>query len=270
MLVKSMLNPDHKIVLQKTPSFYLLALPIFLGILFVVSVSPVFPDYDNRVKIILLVFFILTFISICGLMVFVSLRARHYLNSTVNQQFPNNLDSSKTVHDAFILVHSMGSNIIIAGLDNLIYTFKDRRYPFKIYHCCTPDDFKAVLANENAKYLWIFGHGWRGGITFKQTPSISDIIHLKLRKKTNFRYSDLLENVQSNYPPKDFIAQLHCNHISKKEPSNTTLPQILMDGNLTPEMYHVSDNFNNHFSIWFTTRKLVREIERKPFEMREG
>jgi hypothetical protein len=263
--MKSILNPDPKLVLQKTPSLYFGYATIFSCIVCIASFIWIFFDYDSIIALICTVSFIICFI-ICVFYAIISTRSRHLVNTTVNQQYPEKLDSSKTVHDAFILVHSMGNDGIISGLDNLIHSFKTKNYPFKIYHCYTPDDFKAVLANENAKYIWIFGHGWRGGITFKWKPSIWDIIHLKLRKQTNFRYSDLLENGQGNYPPKDFIAQFHCNHISKKEPSKTALPQILMNKNITPEMYHVSDYFNNHFSIWFTTRKLVKNIERKPFD----
>lgn len=263
-----MLNPDNKIILQKTPSLYFGYAAIFMAIVWIVSFIWIFFDDNSIVNWICTVSFFI-FIPLLVFAGIIYLRSKHFVNSTVNQQYPENLDVSKTIHDAFIFVYSVGSDGIIPGLDNLICTFKTKKYPFKIYHCYNPEDFKAVLANENAKYLWIFGHGWRGGISFKWEPSIRDIIHLNVKKQTNFRYSDLIEDFQSLYPSKNFIAQFHCNHVDKTDPSNTSLPEILMDGSVIPEMYYVSDHKNNIFSIWFATRKLMRNIERKSIDSTE-
>lgn len=255
-----MLNSECKITLQKTPSLYLGYTAIIAMITTIIS--SIWSFFDSDVIIALIGVVSLTiFLLICIFYAIIYLRTEYFVNTAVNQQYPENLDSLNTIHDAFVLIHSMGGNGIVPGLDNLIAAFKAKGYPFKIYHCYTKEDFKVVLANENAKYVWIFGHGWRGGITFKWKPSITDILHLKRKKQTNFQYSDLIDD-QITYPSKDFIAQLHCNHIAKKSPSNISLPEILMGDNITPEMYHVSDYYNNPYSVWFTTRKLVRSINR--------
>lgn len=264
-----MLNPDHKIALQKTPSLYLYY-TVIISMLIAIT-SPIWLLLDPNLNIALIfVISIIPCLLIGAFFLIILLRSEYFVNTTVNHQFPENLDSSNTVHDAFILIHSVGSSGDTCGLDNLISTFKAKKYPFKIYHCYTPDDFKAVLANEKAKYVWIFGHGWRGGIAFKWRPYLRDRLHLKWKKETVFQYSDLIENGQTAYPSKDFIAQLHCNNPSKKDLSNVPLPEILMEEGVTPEMYHVSDKFYTPCSVWFTTRKLAKTVKRTPINVSGG
>lgn len=263
-----MLNATNKIVIQKTPSVYLGYASIFSLIVAVVSLFWCLLDYAEIIALIFAVSFCL-FLASCVITSILLGRTRYYMNSTINQQYPNNLDCTKTVHDAIIFIYPVGNGESTAGVDNLICAFKARKYPFKMYYCYNPEEFKAILANEKAKYLWIFSHGWRGGITFKWGLTVNDIIHLRFKRQTNLRYFNLIEDEQNTYPPKSFIAQLHCNHIAKKDPSKVTLPEVLMNGNITPEMYHISDNYNNNYSIWFTTRKLVRNLERTPLETSE-
>lgn len=110
-----------------------------------------------------------------------------WVNALKNQQFPENLDIHQKDHDAFIIIHSMGtfSAGSYSGLDILIPHFIKNRYPFKIYHCYNPQEFLDVLRNEKAKYNWIIGHGWRGGITFKWMRSFWEG-RSKKPKKHNF------------------------------------------------------------------------------------
>lgn len=264
--------PKHQqeIVLQKNNSLYW----TYLLILLIVSalVSFLWWYCYNQSNVFFWIFLILFSVSIVIYLVdvIISQNSIRYLNSTVNQQFPENLDISNTIHDAFVLIHSGGEKRLFGGLSCLIFKFKSEKYPFKIYHCYNPDEFKTVLANENAKYLWIFGHGWRGGITFKWRVTLHDVLHLKFKKSTIFRYSDLIENGTDIYPSKDYIAQFHCNHISKKDPSNRPLPEFIMQNNLNLNNYHVSDNMNSNISIWFATRKLTKSIKRTPINPDEG
>lgn len=263
-----MLISTNRIILQKTPSFYLEYSTYFSLIIAITSLFWCFLDYSRFIGLICVISFYLVIVPVIIVSI-LSEGSRYYVNSTINQQYPENLDYTKTIHDAIIFIYPVGSRESTAGVDNLICTFKARKYPFKMYYCYAPDDFKAILANEKAKYLWIFSHGWRGGITFKWSLTVNDIIHLRFKRQTNLRYCDLIEDDQNAYPPKSFVAQLHCNHIAKKDPSKITLPEVLMNGNITPEMYHISDNYNNNYSIWFTTRKLVRNLERTPLETPE-
>jgi hypothetical protein len=182
----------------------------------------------------------------------------HSVNSLKNQQFPEDLNPCQQDHDAFVIIHSMGVYFLgYAGFDILINYFTSERYAFKIYHCYNPEDFKKVLKNERAKYIWIFGHGWRGGVTFKWTRSIS---HLLTPNKSQLSYKKIQDELEK-YPKKLFIGQFHCNHIAKTIPDNVSLPEILLETS-NDSNYYVSNWKMNTISIWFAIRKLVKEVKR--------
>lgn len=257
-------SQNKKIVLQKTYSYYLAHMEVLLIIVVIISALSWW-TFDLNIGILLASLqLLLGTLPILLFAIIVSEGSNKQVKSTPNLQYPENLDIMSRKHDAFIIVESAGIVNFYGGLDNIIPKFKKKGYPFRIYHCKTSDDFKAVLLNEKANCLWIFGHGWRGGITFKGRMRLHNLRYCKLRDRIHFSYSDLIENGMMAYPSKDFIVQLHCNCFVKKEVSNTPLPEYLMQNNLNPECYHVSDNKNNIISIWFTTRKLMKNIKRTP------
>ncbi|MCK9591648.1 MAG: hypothetical protein M0Q91_06540 [Methanoregula sp.] len=184
------------------------------------------------------------------------------INTLRNQQFPENLDIKKEDHDAFIAIHSLdffsiGSYI---GMDHLISHYIRNRIPFKIYHCYNPAEFLEVLRNDKTKYIWIFGHGWRGGITFKWRKTIREFFSNK-PKKTLFAYAKIRENLDQ-FPKKSFIGQFHCNHLDNSYPSNESLVEILSDS-LDPLHYYITDDASHFFSIWFATRDLASHVKRE-------
>lgn len=255
---------NQKIVLQKTYSRYLVYID---GILIVVVVLFIFSwgPFDLFSEIFLKSISLLSVILLIQLIwPIISHRSEKHVKATPNFQYPEELDTMNRNHDAFIIIESEGNVHPYNGLDNLIPEFKKKGYPFRIYHCKTTDQFADVLSNEKANCVWIFGHGWRGGITFKGRMRLQNLRDFELRDKTRFPYSDLIENGMNSYPSKDFIVQLHCNCFLKTEVSNAPLPEYLMQNNLNPEWYHVSDNKHNIISIWFTTRKLMKNVKRTP------
>ena len=190
--------------------------------------------------------------------VLISEYGNHCVNSLKNQQFPYNLDSIRVDHDAFIIIHSMSATSTdYPGFGLLIKYFSTLRYPFKIYHCYNPEDFKNVLMNEKTKYIWIFGHGWRGGIAFKWTRSLS---HIFTPNKTVFSYKQIKENSEK-YPKKLFIGQFHCNHIAKSNPDCIPLPEILFNPSNNFE-YYVPNWKMNSLSIWVAIRHLIKGVKR--------
>lgn len=223
---------------------------------------------NTQSTLILLSFIILglTFVALLGFNLIIYSRANHLVGVLPNQQYPATLDIHRTNHDAFVMVRSIGSFRDNQGLDLLIPYFKKHNYPFKIYHCFNPQEFEEILKNEHAKYLWIFGHGWRGGISFKWQRSWGDIIRFK-KNTTTFVYSSLLKQDVSFYPKKEFIAQFHCNHIFGSDGENISLPEILLDSNASENDYFVSDNTISIFCIWFETRKFLKTIVRTSFIM---
>ena len=146
----------------------------------------------------------------------------------------------------------------------MINKYTAKKYPFKIYHCYNPEDFKSVVANEKAEFLWIFGHGWRGGITLKWGVSWRDRLHLTFKRNTYFPYCELDEKILESIPSKKFIAQMHCNHFERKKTSNRPLPQLIMRGDIDPESYYVTTRMQSNLSIWLATARLVKDINRTP------
>ena len=179
-----------------------------------------------------------------------------------NQQFPENLDFKKQVHDAFIIIHSMGDFSVgsYSGLDILIPYYLRNKYPFKIYHCYNPQEFLDVLKNDKTKYIWIIGHGWRGGITFKWTKSYHERLE-RLPKRTLFPYAKIRENL-GQFPKKSFIAQFHCNHIDNTYEHNESLIEILLDP-LEESHYYVTEGISNVVSTWLAARDLIPGIQRE-------
>jgi len=211
---------------------------------------------------IFIFFLISTFATGIPLLVFASyimISGKYWVNSLKNQQFPPNLDSASQDHDGFIVIHSLGffNSISYPGFDILIQFFVSKKYPFKIYHCYNLEDFKSILKNKKAKYIWIFGHGWRGGITFKWTRKLS---HLLTPNKTQFSYEKIQTDLEK-YPRKLFIGQFHCNHIAKTIPDNISLPEILLDPS-NDSYYYVTDWKMNTISIWVAVRQLLKEVKR--------
>jgi hypothetical protein len=184
-----------------------------------------------------------------------------WANTLKNQQFPENLDIRQINHDAFIIVHSMGSFSIgsYAGLDILIPHFIHQRFPFKIYHCYNPQEVLEVLRNDKTKFIWIIGHGWRGGITFKWMRFFWEGLFHK-PKKTQFPYAKIRDTL-SKYPKKSFIVQFHCNHIEKKFTHNESLVEILLEDSTESE-YYITESLTHVISIWFASRELVSRIRR--------
>ena len=256
-----MQNPKQQIVLKKSCAKCLTYFFIPTSILCIFFlVWAILEPSMVWVCIILCVF--LSFLPI-SYFIIVS-NGKKCVKSPFNRQYPENLNPLTTNHNAFIIVHSPGDNMVYAGIDNLINKFTATKNPFRIYDCNNPDEFKTVVANEKAKRLWIFGHGWRGGITFKGQRPLWNSLPFKAKNNTYFSYCDLIENDLNTYPSKDFVAQLHCNHFSKKHASNRPLPEFLMENNLGKDNYHVSDSKNNPISVYFTTKKLVTNIKRNP------
>lgn len=186
-------------------------------------------------------------------------RSTSQVNSLINQKFPEDFDYDLIDHDAFIIIHSEGdSGNQYAGLDNLIVHFKSNRFHFVIYHCFNPEDVKQILRKKTAKYIWIFGHGWRGGIAFKLKRSLSEKIRCQ-KKKIAFEYVELKKEIDS-YPRKSFIGQFHCNHIEEKY-DNTPLPSILLEDN--PDSgYFLTNSTLSDCSVWFAIRELLKDIKR--------
>jgi hypothetical protein len=193
--------------------------------------------------------------------IYVGTRGDIWVNSLKNQQFPEKLDIRKQDHDAIVIVHSMGSFSAYpyVGLDILIPHFIRNKFPFKIYHCYNPQEFLDILKNDKAKYLWIIGHGWHGGITFKwmRFPQKQ---FFRTSNRTLFPYAKIRNNLEE-FPKKAFIAQFHCNHIDNTYPYNESLVEILLES-FDESRYYITDGVSHVASIWFAMRDLIPNVKR--------
>lgn len=207
-----------------------------------------------------LLFFIFT-LFLCIFITLITFLSDYFVFSLKNQQHPSNLDITSITHDALIIIHSMGSSSFgeYIGVDVIGKKCIENNYPFKIYHCYNPQEFLSIIENPYATYLWIFGHGWRGGITFKWKKKFSKL--LSKRDVTTFSYAELLE-YNRLYPQKEFIAQFHCNHFLKNKKFNLPLPLILLKKDFTQESYFVNNSKNDIISIWYECRKLATKLKR--------
>ena len=252
------MTEDHKTIeLIKNWWSYSLHLLIVLGIL-TISIGIINP-LSHWIFIFSLILTLVIGIPLVVLASYITISGEHRVNTLKNQQFPPNLDSAHQDHDGLIINHSLGffNSISYPGFDILIQFFVSKKYPFKIYHCYNSEDFKQVLKNEKARYIWIFGHGWRGGITFKWTRKFS---HLLTPNKNRFSYKKIQDDL-GNYPRKLFIGQFHCNHIEKTIPDNISLPETLLAPS-NDSTYYVTDWKMNTISIWIAVRKIVKEVKR--------
>lgn len=192
---------------------------------------------------------------------YIGTRGDIWVNSLKNQQFPENLDIRGQDHDAIIIIHSMGSFSVYSyvGLDILIPHFIRNKFPFMIYHCYNPQEFLDVLKNDKAKYLWIIGHGWQGGITFKWMKSSLERSSRKT-SRTLFTYAKIRDDL-GQFPKKAFIAQFHCNHFDKTYTHNESLVEILLDS-FEESHYYITDGVSHVASIWFAMRDLIPNVKR--------
>lgn len=165
-----------------------------------------------------------------------------------------------TNHHSIILLNSeFIDDTLPCGLSVLVKAFLKKKCNFKIYNCYNVNDVKEVLKNKYASDIWIFGHGWRGGLGFKSKRTLKERIYHKNK-------GECLEYIQINktineYPKKRFIAQLHCNN-KKSKKCNTSLPEILL---IEPSDYlnsFVSSFVMDPFSIYCILKfKLIKRIK---------
>jgi len=233
--------------------WYNIRIRYIIAYFIVIIVVPVFLGWP-------LIIFFGVLLPILGT-IYLGTRGDIWVNSLKNQQFPEKLDITLQDHDAIIIIHSMGSFSAYSyvGLDLLIPHFIQNRFPFKIYHCYNPQEFNDILKNDKAKYLWIIGHGWRGGITFKWMKYPQKRFFRK-SNRTLFPYAKIKEN-QGIFPKKAFIAQFHCNHFDNTYTHNESLIEILLDS-LEESHYYITEGVSHVVSIWFAMRDLMPNVKR--------
>jgi len=106
----------------------------------------------------------------------------------------------------------------ICGIDVLIKEFQSssKEINYKVYEVTTKEQVIPIFMNEKTTHLWIFGHGQRNKLRFKD----ADLCYFEVR----------------NAPQKVFIGQFHCNSIFGKsfgdynKPKNQDITHFLRWG----------------------------------------
>jgi len=85
---------------------------------------------------------------------------------------------------------------ISSDIDLLVDYFDNNKELFDIYIIKTKEDAKEVIEKKEVNRIWVFGHGWMGGLYFGSFDN-----------KLEYSYFKRLKEEQK----KDFIGQFHCN-----------------------------------------------------------
>ncbi len=121
------------------------------------------------------------------------------LQQAWNIAVDNPESNSPDEHDALILIYYSPLSreyFSLAGLDLLIPFFIDNKINYRVYCCNNSDFFLEIVNNPKTTTLWIFGHGFRGGVRF-------------FDKLIN--YSDLVNKLSEECKNKKYVYQFHCN-----------------------------------------------------------
>ncbi|MDG6219760.1 MAG: hypothetical protein QCI00_10050 [Candidatus Thermoplasmatota archaeon] len=134
---------------------------------------------------------------------YLSLNSIFYMIKGYNcaKKFPHSDKLDQDVYHAIIIVPNLWAKKIMYanGIDLLISHFRAEGIHYKIFEITKPKELKEIVSDNNALYLWIFGHGNRHGISFGSKSFFY------------YDYIDELRNKSIKLPKKRFIAQFHCN-----------------------------------------------------------
>jgi hypothetical protein len=130
---------------------------------------------------------------------------------------------------------------IFVGIDLLIKRIKSQKCKYKITLCNTPVEVKNEIENQNAEYIYLFGHGFKGGLTLYFSESTFEFKYCSVNPK-NF---------------KKFIGQFHCN-----DGNEQSLVELLMkEPNL--DNHYFINGYTTTFLLWYDIRFKVLKMIKK-------
>jgi hypothetical protein len=151
----------------------------------------------------------------------------------------NSLFSPNKPHHGIIFAQSIEPlrKMFISDSIDLLVSLFNEKIPFKVYPIYCKDDFERVYSNPNIKWLWIIGHGWRGGFVFSENNCEGEIEYSRYPKNPNLL----------------FIAQLHCNNGSGES--------LIERNNLKPDhdLGHLRFPFQNRCYITKKVKSFLHE-----------
>jgi hypothetical protein len=123
-------------------------------------------------------------------------KSEKIVQNFTNQKISN--ESYSSPYHSIIIANSTkrGKRVgIFVRIDLLVNRINFQKCKYKITLCKTPIEVKNEIENPNAVYIYLFGHGFKGGLTFYNDESTSE-----------FEYNTVDPTIS-----KKFIGQFHCN-----------------------------------------------------------
>ncbi|OPX64093.1 MULTISPECIES: hypothetical protein [unclassified Methanoregula] len=130
---------------------------------------------------------------------------------------------------------------IFVGIDLLVNRIQSQKCKYKITLCKTPTEVKNEIENPNAVCIYLFGHGFKGGLTFYNEESISE-----------FDYCTVNPTIS-----KKFIGQFHCNSGNEQ-----SLVELLIK-NPDENNHYFMNGFTTTFLLWYDIQfKVIHKIKK--------
>jgi hypothetical protein len=132
---------------------------------------------------------------------------------------------------------------IFTGVDQIVEKLKIENCEYKICLCNNQDEAKKEIEEPKAKFLYLFGHGFRGGLTFYHPNSSS----------SQLNYVDV--NAERK---KNFIGQFHCNSGNELSLIDHLLIDRLSEGN-----YYFHKGWTTAFVVWYDIHfKVLKKVKK--------
>lgn len=221
---------------------------------------------NNNVRILILISFVIVgfFVILCGLIVnsillfllgcvILSILLAPFICSIIeSEKIIQNFTNQEIINDSYprsyhsiIIANSTKQDKrvgILVGIDLLVKRFTSQKCKYKITVCDTPLEVKNEIENPHADYIYLFGHGFKGGLTFYNADeSIS-----------KFEYSSVNPTFS-----KKFIGQFHCN-----QGNGLSLVELLLKKPDVDNHYFIP-GYTLNFLLWFDIRfKVIHKIKK--------
>jgi hypothetical protein len=165
-------------------AFFILLLHFYITTIFLICVL---------LSIFFLIVSLLSFYKMFNLTKLYYKKSELHLNGTQNSIFSPNMP-----HHGIVFAQQISPirKMFISDSVDLLISLFDEKIPFKVYPIYFKEDFSRVYSNPNVKWLWIIGHGWRGGFVYSEKECEAEIEYSNYEKNSNLL----------------FIAQFHCNN----------------------------------------------------------
>lgn len=188
-------------------------------------------------------FLVLSFIPACYLLFLLicSEYSNHQSKSLIKKLLPSLESNISQSHHAIVIAKSnrfTKRGGIYTGINILIKKLENEEKPFYIYECEKPEQAEKAICSEKSQCLWIFGHGFRGGLKFYSKKGLECLFYNNLEM----------------CGPKNFIAQMHCNG-----GKDFSLPEILSKNHSVLIENFVVNGYRFHIQNWLDIKYHLTE-----------